>query len=275
VAFNRESLKPKSTTDFVSNFSRVAQTSHYKVEFRGISRLSSLSSYLIRRGVDSNFINRELGEYCRRASVPGTQLNTKEATSTYPGVTQKFAYGRQFSETEFTFYVDYEYKVQKFFELWQEFIMSGSNETDGLSFDQDNYYYRARYPDTYKCERIRLLKFDKDYDNRIEYNFLNAFPTNINTSQISYDASRVLEVTVRFAYDRYVFGAIDSYSKALKEAFNEAKNQAGGDWIRIQKPNGNANLEGSTGTDTQQAPAAAPISGAAADPRTRALNRGT
>jgi hypothetical protein len=248
---------------------------------------------LIRRGVDSNFINRELGEYCRRASVPGTQLNTKEATSTYPGVTQKFAYGRQFSETEFTFYVDYEYKVQKFFELWQEFIMSGSNETDGLSFDQNNYYYRARYPDTYKCERIRLLKFDKDYDNRIEYNFLNAFPTNvntsqisydasrvlevtvINTSQISYDASRVLEVTVRFAYDRYVFGAIDSYSKALKEAFNEAKNQAGGDWIRIQKPNGKANLEGSTGTDKQQAPAAAPISGAAADPRTRALNRGT
>jgi len=250
VAFNRESLKPRSTDDFISNFSRVAQTSQYKVEFRGISRLTSLSRYLAGRGVDSNFIQRELGEYCRRASVPGTQLNTKEATSTYPGVTQKFVYGRQFSETQFTFYVDYEYKVQKFFELWQEYILSGSNETDGLSFDQTNYYYRARYPDTYKCERIRLLKFDKDHDNRIEYNFLNAFPTNVSNTQISYDASRVLEVTVRFAYDRYVFGAMDSYSKSLKQAFNERKNELGGSWVTLkdQAPtSGSATLGGETG----------------------------
>ena len=48
---------------------------------------------------------------------------------------------------------------------------------------------------------------------------MNAFPRNITSTQISYDASRVLEVTVQFSYDRYVFGAIDSYSKALKEAF--------------------------------------------------------
>ena len=122
-----------------------------------------------------------------------------------------------------TFYVDYEYKVQKFFELWQEYIMSGS-EVDGLTPEIDNYYYRTKFPEEYKCERIRLLKFDRDRDNRIEYNFLNAFPRNITSTQISYDASRVLEVTVDFAYDRYVFGAIDSYSKALKEAFTLKSN---------------------------------------------------
>jgi hypothetical protein len=199
ASFDREQIKPRSTDDLIANFSRVAQTSHYKVEFRGISRLTSLTRYLAARGVSSSFVLRELGEYCRRASIPGTQLFTHEANDQYPGVTQKFAYRRQFSEVDMTFYVDYEYKVQKFFELWQEFITSGSENAlgDNLSPEIGNYYYRMKYPDQYKCERIRLLKFDRDRDNRIEYNFMNAFPVNINTTEISYDASRVLEVTVR------------------------------------------------------------------------------
>jgi hypothetical protein len=219
----REKLTPRTTDDFISNFSRVAQTSHYKVEFRGIDRLSRLSSYLSQRGVGSSFIRRELGEYCRSAVLPGTQIQTFDAPNQFPGVTQNFAYRRQFPQFDLRFYVDYEYKVQKFFELWQEFILSGSNSVDGLDFDQKNYYYRAQYPEHYKCERIRILKFDRDYENRIEYNFMNAFPVNINSTQISYDASRVLEVTVRFAYERYVFGAVDSYSKALKDAFSQVQ----------------------------------------------------
>ena len=218
MAFNREKLKTRTTDDFVANFSRVAQTSQYKVEFRGVNRLIGLTKYLAERGVDQEFVSRELGEYCRRAAIPGTALFTKDAMDQYAGVNQKFAYRRRFDDIQLTFYVDYEYKVQKFFELWQEYIMSGS-EVDGLTPEIDNYYYRTKYPEEYKCERIRLLKFDRDKDNRIEYNFLNAFPRNITSTQISYDASRVLEVTVQFSYDRYVFGAIDSYSKALKEAF--------------------------------------------------------
>ena len=275
ASFDREQIKPRSTNDLISNFSRVAQTSHYKVEFRGIDRLTSLSRYIAARGVSSSFVLRELGEYCRRAYIPGTQLFTHEANDQYPGVTQKFVHRRLFSDMELTFYVDYEYKVQKFFELWQEYITSGSETYvgDNLSPDTSNYYYRMKYPDQYKCERIRLLKFDRDRDNRIEYNFLNAFPVAINGTEVSYDASRVLEVTVRFAYDRYVFGKMDSYSKSLKEAFNLARNERG-DWVQFQEPtSGPSTLEG--GSNTAGAPAASPISGAGADPRTRARNLGT
>lgn len=223
MSSNRERLKPRTTDDFVANFSRVAQTSQYKVEFRGVERLTELSRYLAKRDVDQKFISRELGEYCRTAALPGSQLGTFDAGDQFPGVTQQFAYRRIFPQFELTFYVDYEYKVQKFFELWQEYIMSGSNAADGMSFDQNNYFYRVKYPEEYKCERVRLIKFDRDYDNRIEYNFMNAFPVNINSTQVSYDASRVLQVSVRFAYERYVFGAIDSYSKALKDAFSQVQ----------------------------------------------------
>lgn len=235
MAFDREKIRVKTTDDLVANFSRVAQTSHYSVEFRGISRLTSLTRYLAVRGVDSGFVARDLGEYCRRTSVPGTRLETHSARDQFPGVNQKFVYGRQYEDFQMTFYVDYEYKVQKFFELWQEFITSGS-DVDDVSQDAPNYYYRMKYPEQYKCERIRLLKYDRDHDNRIEYNFMNAFPVNVATSQISYDASRVLEVQVSFAYDRYVFGKVDSLSRSLKQAFNIARND------RREKA-GQANLE--------------------------------
>ena len=230
MAFDREKIRTKTTDDLISNFSRVAQTSHYSIEFRGVNRLTSLSRYLARRGVDSGFVGRDLGEYCRRAVLPGTRLFTHDANDQFPGVTQKFVYRRLFENVQMTFYVDYEYKVQKFFELWQEFITSGSDEGNGVSPDSRGYYYRMKYPEEYKCERIRILKYDRDRDNRIEYNLMNAFPVSVNSTQISYDASRVLEVQVTFAYDRYVFGKVDSYSKSLKEAFNLASNQRKDEW---------------------------------------------
>ena len=250
MAFNRDNLKPRTTDDFISNFSRVAQTSHYKVEFRGIERLTSLSSYLRSRDISNQFISRELGEYCRSAQIPGTQIASHSAIDQFPGVTEKFAYRRQFPNVTMRFYVDYEYKVQKFFELWQEYILSGSNTSDGVDFDQKNYYYRVKYPDQYKCERIRLLKFDRDHKEGIEYNFLGAYPKNISSTQVSYDQSRILEVTVQFEYDRYIFGAMDSYSKSLKQAFNER-----GDFITFKpaatSSDGTNTLGGTSGTSSQ------------------------
>ena len=227
----RENIKPKTTDDLIANFARVAQTSHYQVRFEGIEALSQLSTYLRQRGVTTDFIKRDLGEYCRQAQIPGTQMASAPARYQCPGVTENFAYRRQFQPVTMRFYVDYEYRVQKFFELWQEFILSGSNTADGLDFDQKNYYYRVKYPDAYKCDRLRLIKYDRDHKNGIEYNFLGAYPKNVASTQVSYDASRVLEVTVTFEYDRYIFGAMDSYSKSLKQAFNKR-----GEFITFAKP---------------------------------------
>ena len=223
----RDKLNPTPTSDVLSKFARVAQTSHYKVEFLGFGspNLSRLSSYLRGKGVDKEFIANDLGEYCSRTSIPGTRLFTKSAMDQYPGMTQKFAYKRQFEDFSMTFMVDYEYKVQKFFELWQEFIVSGSESADNVSPTAVNYYYRMRYPDQYKCDRIRLLKFDRDYDNNIEYSFMNAFPVNVATTPVDYGPSRMLEVTVTFAYDRYVFGRMDSLSISLRSAVEEARSQ--------------------------------------------------
>ena len=227
----RENIQPKTTDELIANFARTAQTSHYKVRFEGIEALGQLSTYLRQRGVTTDFVKRDLGEYCRGAQIPGTQMASAPARDQFPGVTENFVYRRQFQPLQLRFYVDYEYNVQKFLELWQEFIVSGSNTADGLDFDQKNYYYRVKYPRDYKCDRLRILKYDRDHKNGIEYNFLGAYPKNVTSTQISYDQSRVLEVSVTFEYDRYVFGAMDSYSKSLRQAFNQR-----GEFITFKKP---------------------------------------
>ena len=122
------------------------------------------------------------------------------------GITQKYAHTRVFTDSSFTFIVDKQYKVLKFFQLWQEFIASGGE----VSRDKKAYYNRMIFPDNYKCSQMGITKFDKDHFQKVDYTFINAFPTNIVPSAVDYANNRILEVTITFSYDRYVLGSISS-----------------------------------------------------------------
>ena len=86
----------------------------------------------------------------------------------------------------------------------------------GDSPQMSNVHYRAQYPDAYRSS-LYVQKFNKDKDaswrvvnpvihkkGSIVYEFINAFPQNISSTQVSYDPSSLLEFTVTFAYERYV-----------------------------------------------------------------------
>ena len=124
------------------------------------------------------------------------------------GVTEKMAHTRAFTEIQLEFYVDHEYKTLKFFEHWIEFIASGSGAPQG----DDGYYFRMMYPEEYKCNKTKLIKFDRDYDNHIEYTFFGMFPQSLNSTPVNYGASEILKATVTFNIDRYVAGRADSFS---------------------------------------------------------------
>ena len=94
-----------------------------------------------------------------------------------------------------------------------------------------NQFQRLRYPDEYK-RSLSITKFERNIGNTgsiktyrgtqipevdpvftpeksftpdaISYQFINAFPTSIQDIALTYQASTVLQVTVEFAYDRYV-----------------------------------------------------------------------
>jgi hypothetical protein len=94
----------------------------------------------------------------------------------------------------------------KFLEHWIEFIASGSGANPG----RGGYFFRMKYPLDYKADTVKILKFDRDYANEIQYNFFGLFPISMYSPTISYNDSQILTVTASFSYERYVCGSITS-----------------------------------------------------------------
>ena len=187
-----------------SLFGNLAQTSHYQVSFGGLQR--PLMDHLQVRGVDWRFIVEDAGLLCSSASLPGSSLGTADIVGDVTGVTEKMAHTRMFTAIDLTFYVDREYKMIKFLEHWIEFIGSGSRS---ISIDA-GYFFRMKYPKDYKIDALKILKFDRDYRNQIEYNFWGLFPTSMFSPTVAYSDSQVMTVTASFSYERYVCGSTRS-----------------------------------------------------------------
>lgn len=192
--------RPRKISEFKPLFTNLAQTSHYQVIFGGLS--GSLRSYLRLRGIDSRFIGESVGLLCNTASLPGSSFATADIVGNYTGVAEKMAHTRTFTQIDLEFYVDRSYRTIKFLEHWMEFVSSGSQEQPY----QDGYYFRMRYPDEYKCNATRIVKFDRDYKNYIEYTFYGLFPLTLNSTAISYESSGILKASASFSYERYVCG---------------------------------------------------------------------
>lgn len=66
-----------------------------------------------------------------------------------------------------------------------------------------------RYPrgdSGYKSDSIKIVKFDRDYDNEIEYSFIGMFPISLSSTPVQYGSSDTLRVNCTFNYERYVAG---------------------------------------------------------------------
>ena len=212
---------PRKISDFKPLITNLAQTSHYQVIFGGLN--SDLSSYLDERGVDTRFITNSAGLLCSSASIPGSTLATADINGNFMGVQEKMAHTRIFTQMQLEFYVDSDYRMIKFLEHWMEFISSGSDSSSSVSADDNAYYYRMQYPDDYKSNQTKIIKFDRDYNREIEYNFVGLFPIEMSSVPISYEASDVLKVSVAFNYERYVCGKTASKNKVLGNNNNKGK----------------------------------------------------
>ena len=70
-------------------------------------------------------------------------------------------------------------------------------------------------PEMIKADQL-LTKFDKDHKHDVEYTYVNAFPRSLAPITVSYDQSRLLELSVTFTYDRHFFGGLDRLSRAYR-----------------------------------------------------------
>jgi hypothetical protein len=197
------------TSDFLSKFGNIAQTSQYRAHWAFPSGFNNQI-----RNKFSKVIRDEGSVLCNATSLPGSSLATHDVANDYYGVTQKSAYRRQFDNTiDLTFYIDANYQMLYLFEAWMEYIMP----LQGTNLKSGNSYYRTHYPNHYRSS-LYIHKFNKDDKKHytktdateysksgdITYEFINAFPQNISSTTVSYNASANLEFTVTFAYDRYI-----------------------------------------------------------------------
>jgi hypothetical protein len=207
--------RPRKISEFKRVLTNLAQTSHYEVKFGAPPSDGALSSYLANRGVDSRFISGDVGLLCYSAELPYGSLATANIAGNYMGIQEKIAHSRIYGQVNLGFYIDSDYKVLKFLEHWAEFIASGSHNpvgtnADAVSQGRKNYFIRMQYPEYYKMESTKIVKFDRDYRKNIEYTFFGMFPSNVGNINVSYDSSRTLTASATFEFTRYVCGPISA-----------------------------------------------------------------
>ena len=183
-------VKPRRISDFKPTFTNLAQTSHYQLSFGGLPL--GLRQHLNVRGLDYRFITETSGLLCSNAVLPGSANAIANIRGNFTGVVENMSHARIFTEIVLEFYVDREYKALKFFEHWIEFIANGSGEEQS----KKNYYFRMEYPDDYKTYGAKLIKFDRDYNEEMQYNFYGLFPRNLSNTPVKYEGSEVLKVSV-------------------------------------------------------------------------------
>jgi hypothetical protein len=216
---------PRRISDIKPLLTNLAQTSHYEVQFGTLP--PQLMGYLSRKGINPRFIAEGAGLLCYSAVLPTTTLGSFTVDGNYMGVQEKFAHSRIYSEITLDFYVDNDYQILNFLECWMEFIASGSYNNQGLAGENapinqnvNNYFVRMQYPQYYKANQVRILKFDRDYRREIEYNFRGLFPLNMSSIPVSYVASDILKVSASFQYDRYIAGRTSTFDQFVARDSN-------------------------------------------------------
>ena len=208
---------PKRISQILPTFQNVAQTSHYSVQFSLPN--SSLKSHLRAKGVDTRFTLEKIGLLCAGASLPGSSLANVPVQGDHQGVIEQMAHTRIFTQMSLDFYIDNEYKTLKFLEHWMEYVGDGGSQFPG----DDNYFFRMRYPKDYKSDETRIIKFEKNYRQYMEYKFIGLFPINLSSTRVQYENSNVLKATCSFSYDRYIAGGTTSLERDKGTDLNQGR----------------------------------------------------
>jgi len=201
----RPYIKSIKTQEAKDIFGRLSQSNQYQVTFSGLPG-KVVTNIESKTGIKDivNYMGRKGSLLCFEASLPSSSLATTEIKNDFIGIPQEFAHTRLYTDIDFSFYIDYDYKNLRIFEGWIDYIAGGSESMDNMKEENGNYYRRMRYPDDYKTQTMFISKFERDNGPQLDYQFFNAFPKLITSIPLSYGGASILKVNVSFNYDRYI-----------------------------------------------------------------------
>ena len=224
--------RPRGISDIMPKLQNVSLSSRFLVKL--VLPRSPVRTFLRQKGINDRFVADDIGLLCSDAVLPGSALASLNTAGDYQGVVERFAHTRNFTQINLEFYVDNEYKSLKFLEHWMEFIAGGSSAAP----INDSYHFKMRYPDEYKSNDTRIVKFEANHFQFLEYRFIGLFPLSLNSTRVSYQNSTVLKASCQFSYDRYVCGESSSLARALGISNNKTRAGATQDGIQRNSENG-------------------------------------
>ncbi len=223
-------------TSFLDSLGHPSLSSFYKVrlDLAPTNSAGTLEKWLQDCGV---YKKDSLGQerfslMATEAILPGATFATTSETGSRQGIVEKFAAQRTFNDIAVTYYLTGDYRSLTMFQEWVNYINpmyseSGLETASATGYPEEkhfanNNFLRYRYPQSYK-RSMTITKFERNIDTTLvrptslafglgsnnipealSYRFVNVFPTSIQDIALSYSDSQVLQVTVNFAYDRYV-----------------------------------------------------------------------
>ena len=204
--------KYKMSTLTRLDLGKVSLNNQYQVHIAGIS--FDLKRYLQQYyDLPNDYATgNKVGIMCAEATLPTSSFATSEVKDNYHGINQQFAHTRIYVDSDFSFYVDQDYNVLKFFEGWMDYVAGDDNFRGITRTDDNNYYRRLNYPMNrdnkigYKSGALTITKFEKNLDPKksITYEYINAFPKSMTSIPVQYGGADLVKVNVQFAYDRYI-----------------------------------------------------------------------
>ena len=187
--------KPISIAELKTSIaSQTSLSNYYEVKVSAPSGLKS-----------DDFVTRELGIRCSDAVLPTSAFATGEIKDNFHGINEQHAHTRLYTDINFSFYLDSDYRVIKFFENWMNYI--------GGDVNPEKKFRRLHYPKDYKTDTMSICKFErgKDKDLDLTYKFYGAFPKSMDSIPVSYGDAQVLKVNVTFAYEYYTTNMSEFY----------------------------------------------------------------
>ena len=194
--------KKYAIDDFRSRFQTVAIDNKYQAHFKPNGDIYDAASQI---GIDSRFIDEDLGLYVSDAVLPGSSFADIEIAGDRQGITERVPFSRLYDDVTFTFMVDNEYKVMRFFESWVGLVNPLYGTTTAST---SNQVMALNYPRKYKCD-MAIAKFNKDYSMNREggivllYQFNEAWPFSVASTPVNYQGANILKLNVTFRYTRY------------------------------------------------------------------------
>jgi len=194
--------KKYAIDDIKSRFQTVAIDNKYQVFFKPNGSVYDAASQI---GLDARFVDEDLGLYVSDAVLPGSSFADIEIAGDRQGITERVPFSRLYDDVTFTFMVDRNYKVMRFFESWMGLV----NPLYGnQSASTPNQVMTLNYPKKYKCD-MSIVKFNKDFFMGEEggvilyYQFNEAWPFSVASTPVNYQGGSVLKLNVTFRYTRY------------------------------------------------------------------------